>query len=319
MGLVKRQYDDFIWGLKYRPSKVSDIVLPDRFKNQFNKIVTSKNIPNMLFCGPRGCGKTTAAFCIADQIGCDTLYINMSKDNSIEVVRDDLTRFASTGSMFEGKKLVIGDEYDRLSIQAIDALKGDIEQFGKNCVYIFTSNDKYRFINHPVLSRVQEIDFEFTKDEMVAMKKQFYLIVCKILTKENIKFEKKAVGHMIKMLFPDMRKTLNELQKLTSQYDILTEESVKMATTIVDIDMLFGAIKDKDFTFIREYIADLSMSFSQVYSILFNEGLKRVDKENMASLIMIINENQYKSHFSLDKQIPLTACCVELAEEVKWI
>jgi replication factor C small subunit len=319
MSLVERQYDDFVWGLKNRPKKVKDIVLPQRLKNQFLNIVETKNIPNMLLSGTRGCGKTTTAFCIADEVGCDVLYVNMSKDNSIDMVREKLTRFATSMGFEEGKKLIIGDEFDRLSINAIDALKGDIEQFSNNCSFVFTSNNKHKFIDHPVMSRLQEIDFEFSKDEMRDMMKQFFKIVCTVLKKEKVKFETKAVGMFIKSLFPDMRKILNELQKISSQFDgKITVEAIDTITSVSDINILFDALKEKDFGYIREFISRLTIDPSQFYSVMFKKIENFVAEESLPGSIVTLSEYQYKSAFSLDKQIPLTACMIELMSDCEW-
>ena len=319
MGLVERQYDDFIWGLKYRPREIDKVILPERFRNQFQTIIDTKQIPNMLLSGPRGCGKTTVCFCLADQIGCDVKYINMSKDNSIDMIRTELTQFATSMSFEDGKKLVIGDEFDRLSLQAIDALKADIEAYSKNCVFVFTSNDKYKFASHPVMSRLQEIDFQFSKEETLAMKKQFYGATMKILDGEGVKFEKKAVGHVVNLLFPDMRKVLNELQKLSIQFKkVLRFEDVGAMMSLGDVELFFGAIKDRDFGYVREYISGLTVDHSQVYSLMFGAVEKYVADESFPEAVQIIDEQQFRSAFSTDKQIPLTACCMRLMDECKW-
>jgi len=316
MSLYKKFYDDFIWGFKYRPTKIDDIVLPERFKTQFKKIIKEKQIPNMLLSGPRGCGKTTSAFCIADQVGCDVKYINMSKDNSIDMIREDIARFANTMSFNDGKKLVIGDEFDRLSIQAIDALKGDLELYGKNCVFIFTSNNKYKFIDHPVMSRLQEIDFEFSKKETIQMQTDFYKKVCSILKNENVEYDKNAIGHIIKLLFPDMRKILNELQKFSDQFNNKIEKEIVDLVNISSdsIGMLFDALKDKDFRFCREFVAELTIEPVQLYSILFKNILTYVEKESFPLAINIIDEEQFRTSFSVDKQIPLINCLMRLME-----
>lgn len=263
------------------------------------------------------CGKTSSAFCIADQVGCDVKYINMSKDNSIDMIREDIARFANTMSFEDGKKLVIGDEFDRLSIQAIDALKGDIEQYGKNCVFIFTSNHKYKFIDHPVMSRLQEFDFEFTKEENNKMKKEFYKSVCRILHNEKVKFDKKAIAFIVKQLSPDMRKILNELQKLSSQFDnVLGKDIIELVTLSTNtIEMLFDALKEKDFRFVREFVAEMTVEPVQLYPILFKNSLKYFTEESFPMAINIIDEEQYRTAFSVDKQIPLTNCLVRLMHE----
>lgn len=283
-------------------------------------MVDSKQIPNMLLSGPRGCGKTSTCFCLADQIGCDTKYVNMSKDNSIDMVREDLARFATSMSFDDGKKLVIGDEFDRLSVQAIDALKGDIEQYGKNCVFVFTSNNKYKFADHPVMSRLQEVDFQFTKEETVRMKKDFYAAVLRILKAEGVRAEKKAVGHVINMLFPDMRKTLNELQKLSAQFGgRLALEDVRTMMSVNDVSLFWDAIKDRDFGFVREYVSGLTVDPNQFYSMAFRSVDGRVADDDFAAAVKILDEYQFRSAFSTDKEIPLTACCLRLMDECQWL
>ena len=320
MSLVKRQYDDFIWSLKYRPEKIEDMILPMRFRNHFETMIKEKKIPNLLLSGTRGCGKTSTAFCLADEIGMDVKYFNMSKDNSIDVIRDAFVRFASSVSFQGGKKLIIGDEFDRLSLPAIDSLKGEIEALSKNCSFIFISNNKHKFIDHPVISRLQEIDYEFDKKETGQMKKDFFEFLCDdVLKKEGVKFSKKAVGSLVNNLFPDMRKMLNELQKLATQFDNkITPEAVKSISSVSDLNILFEALKDKDFGYIREYAASMKIDPSQFYSVLFKNIRKYVTKDSFPQAVLSIEKFQYHSAFSADKQIPLCACFIELMMECEW-
>ena len=318
MGFVSRQYDDFVWEYKYRPARVADIVLPDRFKRQFQAMVESRRLSNMLLSGPRGCGKTTVCFALADETGLDAIYVNMSKDRSIDVIRDRLTRFASTVSSDDCKKLLIGDEFDRLTPEAIDSLKGEMDRFGNNCVFLFTSNNKYKFAAHPVMSRLQEVDFQFTREETVQMKKQFYSVVMGILEKEGVAYEKKAVGRIVNEMFPDMRKTLTELQKLSQQFDAINSEAAETMLSLADMTLLYAALRDKDFNYVRERVADASVDPTQVYSTLFRTIEPHITEESLPAAMTIIDEYQFRSAFGADKQIPLTACCVRLMSECDW-
>ena len=92
--MSKKFYDDYIWELKYRPRRVEDIILPQKIKNQFLNILKQKQLPNLLFAGTAGIGKTTAAFCLAEELELDSLYINMSKDTSINIIRDKIVNTA---------------------------------------------------------------------------------------------------------------------------------------------------------------------------------------------------------------------------------
>ena len=313
MSLVKRTYDKYIWGLKFRPEKVEDIILPEKIKTMFLNILKDGVIPNMLISGPQGCGKTTVAFCLADQMESNTLYINMSIDTGIDKIRTDVKKFISSMSFKKGKKIVIGDEFDRLSPQAMDSLKSTIEEYSSHASFIFTSNHKNRIIP-PIRSRVQEVDFVFSAEESKKMKKEFYDVVCKCLKSEEVEdFERKAVGKVIQMHFPDMRKVLNELQ-LLSKMGPITLEAV-YNSIIHDMTEFFTYLRDKDFGKLRKYLAQLSVDYNGFYSVMFNQLQKFIMPESIPAAILTIAEWQYKAAFSVDGVVPLTACAIELMSE----
>ena len=69
---------EFLWVEKYRPKKVSDTILPASLKTTFQKIIDGKELPNMLFTGTAGLGKTTVARALCNELGCDYILINGS-------------------------------------------------------------------------------------------------------------------------------------------------------------------------------------------------------------------------------------------------
>lgn len=309
MSLVSKQYDDFIWELKYRPDSLDKIVLPDSLLAQFNNIKSSGKIPNMLFSGPPGCGKTTVAFVLADVMNLSAFYMNMSLDTKIDNIRDKLMGFASSVSLDGRQKLIIGDEFDRLSSNAMDSLKGVIESMSKNCKFIFTSNHKNK-ITDPIISRLQEIDFIFSKEDSSAMKKKFFQTSCQICQKEDVIFEKKAIATVVKDLFPDMRKILNKLQMLSLRGDITLETVEK--NNITDIAGFFKMIRNKEWNSVRQYIADLPMMAGDFYSFLYTCIELYIQKESLSEAIMLLAKYQYESSFSVDKDIPLAALAIEM-------
>ena len=72
--------DDFLWVEKYRPKTVEQTILQKQLKDTFTKIVESGEIPNMLFTGSAGLGKTTVAKAICEQLELDYIVINGSED-----------------------------------------------------------------------------------------------------------------------------------------------------------------------------------------------------------------------------------------------
>ena len=166
MNLLKRFYDDYSWELKYRPIIIKDLTLPDRIKNLFNTPEKLQDVGNILLTGQRGTGKTSLALCISENSGRETIYFNMSLDNSIETIRNSVIRFITTVSMDGLKKIIIGDEFDRLSIQAMDSLKSLIEEYSKNVNFIFISNHDMK-ITPELKSRLTEINFSFNKNYFI--------------------------------------------------------------------------------------------------------------------------------------------------------
>jgi DNA polymerase III gamma/tau subunit len=309
MGLVKNQYDDFVWELKYRPETLDQIILPDSLLKGFNKLKSTGKLPNMLFSGPAGCGKTTVAFVLADVMDLSAMYMNMSLDTKIENIRDKFMKFATSVSLSGKQKIIIGDEFDRLSPQAMDSLKGAIEKTSKNCKFIFTSNHKGKIIE-PIISRLQEVDFIFRKEDAGAMKKKMWKAACTICKKEDVEFDPKAVAEIVKQLFPDMRKILNHLQMLSLRGDI-TVDAVNAAIA-TDAESFFKLLRDNDWTGVRQYIVDLPIALNDFYSVIYGHIERYVHAESVSEAIIQVAKYQYEAAYAVDKQIPLAALAIEM-------
>lgn len=311
MNLAQKQYDDFVWELKYRPDTLDQIVLPERLIKSMNLIKSKGKIPNMLFYGPSGGGKTTTAFALANDMDLSAYYINLSLDTSIQDVRSTLLDFARGKDIHGRQKVIIGDEFDGMSPAAMDSMKGIIEKVSKNCKFIFTSNNRTKIIPF-ILSRLQEVEFIFTKDEQPAMKKGIFNAACEVCKTEKVKADKKAIAEVVKFHFPDMRKILNFLHMLSLRGDI-TMEAVQ-ASFATDIELFFGMCKDKDWTGIRQYIVDLPIPVNDFYSILYKDLEKYIATDSIAETIVQIAKYQYESSFVVDPQISLAALSIELMQ-----
>ena len=87
--------DEFLWCEKYRPRKIADTILPKKLKEVFINIVKEKELPNMLFTGTAGLGKTTVARALCTELGYDYILINGSEEGNIDTLRGKIKRFAS--------------------------------------------------------------------------------------------------------------------------------------------------------------------------------------------------------------------------------
>ena len=103
---------EYLWVEKYRPQTINDCVLPSSIKKTFNDMVESGEVQNLLLSGGAGCGKTTIARALCNELETDHLLINCSEDGNIDTLRTKIRNFASTVSISGGKKVVILDEFD---------------------------------------------------------------------------------------------------------------------------------------------------------------------------------------------------------------
>ena len=135
--------NEFLWVEKYRPKKIEDCILPKTIKKTFLEFVQQEEIPNLLLAGPAGCGKTTVAKALCEELGVDYYVINGSDEGRfLDTVRNQAKNFASTVSLSAtGKhKVIIIDEADNTTTDVKLLLRANIETFYKNCRFIFTCN-----------------------------------------------------------------------------------------------------------------------------------------------------------------------------------
>jgi DNA polymerase III delta prime subunit len=219
---------------KYRPALLEDLIIPDRIRTKLNDGVYQ----HMLFFGSPGTGKTSAAKALCNQFGLEYRYINASDETSVDVIREKITKFCTTASLtsLEGKmKVVILDEIDGVSDQFNKALKATMDSFSKNTRFIATTNHINK-IPEAVLSRFEQINFDFTKEEETEQLKFYMKRVYEIVKKEGAEIEKPALLELVKRKFPDLRNTLTVLQGYLAEG--------KTTITIDDVKKFHGVFKD---------------------------------------------------------------------------
>ena len=302
---------DKIWVEKYRPHKLDDLILDDkslRVVKQFED-----EIPNLLFVGSPGTGKTTLARIIVNDIlGCNFLYINASDESGIDVIRHNITNFAQTKSFDGGIKVVILDEADGLTPQAQAALRNTMETYAKYCRFVLTANYKHKII--PALqSRCQSLDIKPVVDQ--ASKRCF-----NILRLENVKVneeQKKKFVILVKKHFPDLRKTINEIQKSIVDGELCIDSNASDNELLAKV--MQGVMTNS--LGLRKYLIENEDRFQGDYDTLlanFLDFLYEQDLPDMKKkeMIVIIADHLYKSAFVVDKEINAFACLVSLEKAI---
>lgn len=307
------------WSQKYRPKFVKDAILPESIKQIFLKFIEDDNIPNLILAGSHGMGKTTAAIAMLEEIGADYIKINGSLENGIDTLRYKISQFASSVSFTGKRKVVVIDEADYLSPAIQAGLRSFIEEYSKNCGFIFTCNLKNRIIEPLRESRFTTIDYIISNDERPKLAMQFFKRVLLILEQEGVSYDKKAVAAIVDKFFPDFRKTLNQLQKIALLGPIDEGSFVHVGTKNESVPGIFKMLKEKKFTELRTWIGqNQDGDFEELYTELYNLAPDYVELKSMPGFVILVAKYQYQHNFVADPGINMMGLFAELLLECSF-
>ena len=307
---------EFLWCEKYRPKTVEDTILDPKLKTTFQKIVETGEIPNMLFTGTAGLGKTTVAKAICNELGLDFIVVNGSEEGNIDTLRGKIKQFASSVSLSGGYKVVILDEADYLNPQSTQpALRGFIEEFSKNCRFILTCNFKNRIIE-PLHSRCGVYEFNTSKKQMAQLCSQFMKRLQTILEKEKVEYNNDVLGGLIMKYAPDWRRILNEAQRGSIGGTI---NSNVLITDNSQYSDLYKHIKEKDFKKMRQWVVNnMDVEPASVFRGIYDSMEEYVDPSSIPQLVLILADYQHKNAFVADHELNLVACLTECMANVSF-
>ena len=308
---------EFLWCEKYRPKTVEDTILDPKLKTTFQKIVETGEIPNMLFTGTAGLGKTTVAKAICNELGLDFIVVNGSEEGNIDTLRGKIKQFASSVSLSGGYKVVILDEADYLNPQSTQpALRGFIEEFSKNCRFILTCNFKNRIIE-PLHSRCGVYEFNTSKKQMAQLCSQFMKRLQNILEKEKVEYNNDVLAGLIMKYAPDWRRILNEAQRGSIGGTI---NSNVLVTDNSQYSDLYKHVKEKDFKKMRQWVVNnMDVEPASVFRGIYDSMEEYVDPASIPQLVLILADYQHKNAFVADHELNLVACLTECMANVNFL
>ena len=307
---------EFLWVEKYRPSTIEECILPKDLKDTFKQILKTGELPNMMFTGTAGVGKTTVARALCEELELDYIIVNGSEDGNIDTLRGKIKQFASTVSHQGGYKVVILDEADDLNPQSTQpALRGFIEEFSNNCRFVLTCNFKNRIIE-PLHSRCSVYEFNAGTDK-VQLATQFMDRLKHILDLENIKYEDAVLAELIMKYLPDWRRVINECQRYGMSGTIDTGILVTLSET--SIKALMNDLKSKNFKNMRIWVADnIDVESAKLFRLVYDHMTSFVDPQSIPQLVMILADYQYKDSFVADHELNVVACFTEVMANIKF-
>ena len=310
---------DFIWVEKYRPTTIDECILPKSIKKTFQDFVDRGEIPNMLLSGPPGIGKTTVAKALCHQLGSDYYVINGSDEGRfLDTVRNSAKNFASTVSLTSDSKhkVIIIDEADNTTSDVQLLLRASIEEFSKNCRFIFTCNYKNKIID-PLHSRCSVVDFSVNKKDKPTIAAQFFARLNTILEEEKVEADKKVLAELINKHFPDWRRVLNECQRYAVSGKI--DSGILAAFSDVAVNDLIKNLKQKNFAEVRKWVVtnmdnDTSVLLRRIYDSLYDSLVN----SSIPAAVLIIAKYQFQIAFVADQEINLLAALTEIMVECEF-
>jgi len=283
-----------VWAEKYRPKLLKEVINQKHVIKHLKAFVKDKNIPNLLFAGRAGTGKTTCALCISRELygkgwKGSVLELNASDERGIDVIRHkvkDFARMQSIGGV--PFKIIILDEADALTRDAQQALRRTMENYTGTCRFILICNYSSKIID-PIQSRCSLFRFKSLLEDDIEE------YIKNILKGEGLKITADATNAVIDISMGDLRKVSNIIQSSAIVTKNITEKIIFDVTSRAkpdDVERMLKFALSGDFKKARKSLHELILKqglagediikeiHKQVYSLDITEDdkIKLVDK-----------------------------------------
>lgn len=278
-----------IWNEHYRPRTIDEMMLPVEQKETFKQYLAT-GLPNVIFYGSPGTGKTTTALIFLRELDAEHLRLNGSDTRGIDVVREQIKNFIQVKAFNSKRKIVFYDEAEALTPDAFKALKEMTERYHQTASFIFCTNHLYKF---PEAIRSRCTLFNFTKPT----KEETIKCLKGVLEKEKVKYEPEALDTVYRLCGGDVRRALNYLQRYSMSGKLeLPEET---------FGEIWKIIKGGNIVELKRYFAGHSVDYDGLYRFLF----ERTEDPQKAILLA---KYAYQDALCVDKEINFVGFVAEL-------
>ncbi|MFN7991280.1 MAG: replication factor C small subunit [Candidatus Micrarchaeia archaeon] len=308
------------WTEKYRPKKLDDVAGQKDIVEGLKAFVKARNMPNMLFAGPPGVGKTTCCLALArelfgDHASGNFLELNASDERGIDIVRGRIKDFARSVSMGDAPfKLIFLDEGDALTTDAQQALRRTMEANSAVTRFIISANYSSKIIE-PIQSRCAVFRF------IPLDQKDVRRALEHVAKGEKLKLDDSAYDAIFYVSEGDMRRALNVLQGCAMHSHHITEELVHKTSsraTPKEIKEMVKLAIDGNFVGARENLDKLIISYGLSGEDILIQVYREIPKLDVAEkqrmkLIEIVGEYNFRLVQGANERIQLEALIAQFA------
>jgi replication factor C small subunit len=315
-----KNLDILPWTEKYRPRKLDEVAGQTETVISLKAFVKSKNMPNLLFAGPPGIGKTTSCLALArelygEDISGNFLELNASDERGIDIVRGRIKDFARSVSLREAPfKLIFLDEGDALTADAQQALRRTMEANSSVTRFIISANYSSRIIE-PIQSRCAVFRF------MPLLQEEVTACLERVAQDEKLKVDKEAYEAIFYISEGDMRKAINILQGAAMHSSNITAKlvhKISSRATPKEVRLMTELALDGKFQEARENLDKLIISYGlsgeDIMLQVYREIPKlEIDEKLKIKLIGILGEYNFRLVQGANERIQMEALLAHFA------
>ena len=307
------RYKNESWVEKFRPKKLDQIVSQENIISTMRGILSSKNMPHLLFFGPSGCGKTSTILALTRELFTDQYFnervieLNASDERGIKVVREKIKRYAqnsvNTKENIPNFKVIILDEADSMTSESQCALRKIMEDYSNVTRFCIICNYHQKIIE-PIVSRCSLLRFKPINKDKIMNK------LNKICEHQNIECSKSNLNKIIKICRGDLRKSINFLQRCNKNNDTINEDIINDISGLIPeenvnsfIDNCLSKNIDKVNSDI-EYFYENSYSLTNQIDYLIKKIVKyKIDDSKKSKIILKLLDIDYNLNNGCDEYI----------------
>lgn len=311
-----------VWIERFRPDDLDDVKGQVQTVKALKQYVNEGDIPNLLFSGPPGVGKTASAVAIARELYGDSwednfLELNASDERGIDVVRDRVKKFARASASNVDFRIIFLDEADALTPDAQSALRRTMERYAGNVRFILSCNYASKIIE-AIQSRCSRYRFTPLSDEAVEEQ------IREITESEGIQITDDAVDALVYASNGDMRRAINGLQAVSILDDEeITEERVFLVTNTIkpeEVREILETAISGDFVEARrqtrEIMNEKGVASNELLTQLHQAIWSELDLEAAQSVEVsdILGEVDYRISQGADENIQIDSLLSKLSD-----